>query len=158
MRWRGLETFAMQHSSISAHGAAAKPARLAPCLGKSLGIFAAALEARPVTSRERSRLVKKEQLGVVTAPDVALAALEVENAADPLPRRPAPRRQCLCVGVKAPAAVAEQRPARRHGIEFTERIDTVLQRHSFGSSQEEVELQRSGMWSCHGPAAALCYR
>ena len=85
---------------------------LAPFFRKGLRVFAAALEARPVSGGQRGWLVKKEQLGVETAPDVAPAALEVENAADPLSRRPPTRRQCLRVCVKAPAAVAHKQPAR----------------------------------------------
>jgi hypothetical protein len=78
-------------------GQPVKSARLAPFFRKGLRILAAALEARPVPSGQRSWLVKKEQLGVEAALDVAPAALEVENAADPLPRRPPTRRQCLRV-------------------------------------------------------------
>src|SRR3984893_5330165 len=99
--------------------------RHSPMLGKFLGILAAALEAWPMPARERGRLVEKEQLGVEAAPDVALAALEVEHAADPLPRRPAPRRERLGVGVESPAAVAEQRAARRHGNELPEWGDAI---------------------------------
>jgi hypothetical protein len=56
-------------------------------------------------------LIKKKQLGVETAPDIAPAALEVEHAADPLRRRPTTRRQRLRVCVKTPAAVAHEQPA-----------------------------------------------
>src|ERR1700726_2224786 len=69
------------------------PVRLAPCLSKGLRILTAALETRPMTGRKRSRLVKEKQLGVETAPDVALAIFKVEHATDPLPRRPTSRRQ-----------------------------------------------------------------
>ena len=65
-----------------------------------LGILAAAFEARPMTGGQRRRLVEEEQLGVIAAPDVALAIFEVEHAADPLPRGPAPARQRLLVGVE----------------------------------------------------------
>jgi hypothetical protein len=92
-------------------GQPAKSARLAPFFRKGLRVFAAALEARPVPSGQRGWLVKK-QLCVEAAPDVAPAALEVENAADPLPRRPPMRRQCVRVCVKAAAAVAHEQPAR----------------------------------------------
>src|SRR3984957_19151052 len=82
-----------------------------------------------MAGRERGRLVEKKQLGVEAAPDVAPAALEIEHAADPLPRRPAPRRQRPGVGVETPAAVAEQSAARRHGNELAEWGDAILQRH-----------------------------
>src|SRR6202043_1257933 len=103
--------------------------RRAPMLGKFLGILAAALEAGPMPGRERGRLVEKKQLGVEAAPDVAPAALEIEHAADPLPRRPAPRRQRLGVGVKTAAAIAAERAARRHGKQLAEWSDAILQRH-----------------------------
>jgi hypothetical protein len=82
-----------------------------------------------VAGRERGRLVEEEELGVEAAPDVALAALEVEHAADPAPRRPAPGVERARIGVEAAAAVAEQRAARRHGEERAEGVDAILQRH-----------------------------
>src|SRR4029077_3969953 len=88
-------------------GQPVKSARLAPFFRKGLRVFAAALEARPVPTGQRGWLVKKEQLCVETAPDVSPAALEVEIAADPLPRRPSTRRQCRVCG-KAAAAVAHE--------------------------------------------------
>jgi hypothetical protein len=36
----------------------------------------------------------------------------------------------LVIGVKAPAAIAEQRPARTIGKQFTERRNAILQRHA----------------------------
>lgn len=83
-----------------------------PKFSESLRVFAAAFEARPVPGRERSGFVEKKQLGIKTAPDVAVAAFEVDYAANPLPRRPAPRGQGLGIGVKAAAAVTEEKPAR----------------------------------------------
>src|SRR5208282_3052375 len=125
-----LQAFAVQHLVNLAGGRPrAALARLSPCLGKGLRIAAAALEAGPMPRRKRSRLVKKKQLGVEAAPDIALAALEVEHAADPLPRCPAPRRQRLRIGVKSPAAVAHEQPARRRGKQLSERSDSILQRH-----------------------------
>jgi hypothetical protein len=59
---------------------------------------------------KRGWLVKKEQLGVGTAPDDPPAAPEVEHAADPLPRCPAAPRQRLCVCMKTSAAVAHEQP------------------------------------------------
>ena len=107
------EAFVMQNIiHLRRIGPPVKSARLAPFFRKGLRVFAAALEARPVPGRQRRRLVEKKQLGIKAAPDVAPAALEVENAADPLPRRPPTRRQCLRVRVKAAAAVAHEQPAR----------------------------------------------
>src|SRR6185295_14266797 len=96
---------------------------------EGLRVGAPAFEARTVASRERGDLVEEEQLGVVAAPDVALASLEVQDAADPLPRRPAPVSQGAVVAMKLAAAIAEQQPARGIGDERTERIDAILQRH-----------------------------
>jgi hypothetical protein len=100
-----------------------------PGPGESLRILAAAFEAGPVSGGERGRLIEEKQLGVIAAPDVALAVLEVEHAADPLPRRPAPLGQPLIVGVDASAAVAYEQAARRRGDQLAERIDAVLQGH-----------------------------
>jgi hypothetical protein len=81
---------------------------LRPIFRQELRVLTPALEAWPVPGGKRGWLVKKEQLGVETAPDLASAALKVEHAADPLPRRPTMRRQRLRVCVKAPAAVAHE--------------------------------------------------
>jgi len=59
---------------------------------KSLGILAPALEARPMTCRERSDLVEEKQFGVGVAPHLAMPVIEIEPAADPLLRRPPPFR------------------------------------------------------------------
>ena len=108
------EALAMQHKihlvRVRSHR---QPFGLAPRLGEGFRVLAAALETGPVSGSERCWLIKEKQFGVVTTPDVALAALEIEHAADPLPRCPPPRRQRLGVGMKTPAAIAEQRPARR---------------------------------------------
>ena len=122
------EAFGVQYISISpAHGA--KPARLSPFLGKSLRISTAALEAGPMPGRKRGWLVKKKQLGVKTAPDLAPATLEVEHATNPLPRRPTSRRQRPCVGMKTPAAVAHEQPARGPGRYVSKGAYSILQRH-----------------------------
>src|SRR5437660_451822 len=87
----------------------------------------ARMPAGPVSSGERGRLVEEKQLGVITAPDVALAVLEVEHAADPLPRRPAPPGQLLIVGVEASATIAHEQAARGRRKQLAKRIDAVLQ-------------------------------
>ena len=44
-----------------------------------------------MAGRERRHLVEKEQRGVTVAPDVVMALLELQHAANPLPRGPAAR-------------------------------------------------------------------
>ena len=75
--------------------------------------------------RQRGRLIEKEQLGVEPAPDVAMAALEVEHAANPLPRCPAPRRQRLRIGMETPAAIAQEQSACRHSSKVAERVYAI---------------------------------
>jgi hypothetical protein len=58
----------------------------APFFGKGLRLFAPALETGPVPGGERGWFVKKEQLGVGTAPNLASGAFKVEQAADLLSR------------------------------------------------------------------------
>ncbi len=89
--------------------------------GETLGILAPAFEAGPVAGGQRRHLVEEEQFGVAVAPDLAMAVVEIEPAADPLLRRPAPRRELALVVVNAPAAIAQQRAARGRGDEFAER-------------------------------------
>jgi hypothetical protein len=58
---------------------------------KLFGIFSAALEARPMTCRERRNLVEKKQFRIAIAPDVAMPVLELEPTADPGPVDPTAR-------------------------------------------------------------------
>src|SRR5262245_46282344 len=58
---------------------------------KLFGIFSAALEARPMTCRERRNLVEKKQFRIAIAPDVAIPVLELEPATDPRPGDPTAR-------------------------------------------------------------------
>ena len=97
--------------------------------GERLGIFPPALEAGPVAGRERSWLVEEKQFGVAGAPDLAPASLEREPAANPLARRPAPRRQRAIVAVEAPATIAEEKATCRIGRQFAEWIDAIGKRH-----------------------------
>ena len=119
-------------SSISSArgGRACSPFASCHCAANVHRILAAAFEAGPMASRERRRFIKKEQLGIEAAPDVAMPSLEVENAADPLPRRPAAVRQCLYIGVKTTAAVAHEQPTCRYSGQVAERRDAILQRRS----------------------------
>ena len=95
---------------------------------KRLRRLAPTLEAGAVAGRERGRLVEKEELGVAGAPDLAPPALEGAEADDPAPRRPAAAPERPVGPMQAPAAVAQERAARRDRMEFAERIDAVLQR------------------------------
>ena len=92
----------------------AKSARLPPFFGKGLRVFAAALEAGPVCGGKRGWLVKKEQLGVGTAPDLASSALKLSTQ-QIYCRGPTTRCQRLCVCVKTPAAVAHEQATGREG-------------------------------------------
>jgi hypothetical protein len=122
-----IQALAVQHL---VHFAGARPRvqalRFTPSLGKGQRVRAAAFEAGPVPGRERGRFVEKEQFGIEAVPHVAAATPEIEHAANPLPRHPAPRCQRLCGGMQAPAAIAHEQAARRRGKELSERIDAVL--------------------------------
>jgi hypothetical protein len=78
--------------------------------GEFIGVLAAAFEAWPVAGREGRHLIEKEQLGVAVAPDLALAVIEFEFAADPLQRRPAAASQLAITVMNAPAPIAQHRP------------------------------------------------
>src|SRR5262245_37759011 len=96
---------------------------------KSLRIGAAALEAGTMAGGERGRLIQEEQFGVARAPNVAVPAFEVEHAADPAARDPAPRAQRAVSAMKPPAAIAEHEAARRVGEQIAEWIDAIGKRH-----------------------------
>src|SRR5580704_18014642 len=125
-----VEALGLQHR---VHGGRARRGREAvaarPGGRECQCVGAAAFEARTMAGGERGRLVKEEQLGVTFAPYRAVPVLEGENATYPRTRGPAVPRQGALVVVNAPAAVAEEQPARGHGIELAERVDAVLQRH-----------------------------
>ncbi|HEX5213413.1 MAG TPA: hypothetical protein VFW22_16935 [Pseudolabrys sp.] len=97
--------------------------------GKSLGVVAAAFEARAMTGGQRRHLVEKEHFRITVAEHSAVPVLEIEHTADPLPRRPTPRRQFSMRVVNAPTAVAHHEPARAIGEQIAKRIDAALQRH-----------------------------
>jgi len=63
----------------------------------------------------------------VATPHIALAILEFEDAAYPLPRRPTPAGQGPVGGMNLAAAIAHQGAARRRRNEFAEGGDAVLQ-------------------------------
>src|SRR6478609_8058877 len=125
-----IEPLGVQHQvHLIGAGSSQKLKRPLPRRSKRFRILAPAFEAGPVASGERGHLVHKKQLGVIAAPDVALAALEIQHAADPLPRRPAPAGQLLVVGVEASAAIAQEQAARGRSEQLAKRIDAVLQGH-----------------------------
>ncbi len=66
-----LQTLGVQHIiHLAGFGRRGKPARLVPLRSEGLRLLAAALEAGPMSGRQRRRLVEEEQLGVVAAPRV----------------------------------------------------------------------------------------
>ena len=97
--------------------------------GELLGVPPPAFEAGPVTGGERGYLIEEEQFSVEVAPNIAMASMKIEDAANPLPRRPAAAGQLFLVGVKPRAAVAHKRPARGRGEQAAKRIDAILQGH-----------------------------
>ena len=116
--------------------------------GETLGILAPAFEARPVAGGERRHLVEEEQFGVTVAPDVAMAVFEIEPAANPLPRRPAPRRELALVGVNSPAAIAHQRAARGRGDEFAEGVTRFCSGMAFDAVMPALRYPQAGT-ACH---------
>jgi hypothetical protein len=119
-----LKALRMEHA-VHIRGARprAQALRLLPDRGETLGIRAAALEARAVTGRQRSHFVKKEQLGVGTPPHVALPLVERKGAANPLPRRPVAARQRSIIAVETATPIAHEQPAGVVCEKFAERID-----------------------------------
>src|SRR5579859_5142387 len=107
-----------------------------PGVDEAVVVAPAALGAWAVAGGERRRLVEEEQLGVaVGLHQLASAALELQQASDPAPPHPALQRQQLLVHrVKAAAAVAEQRAARRRLDDLAPRRYAILQRHATYSS------------------------
>ena len=79
-----IEALGVQHPvDLGGAWSGVVPAAASKGGSEGLGIRAAALEAGAMTSGQRGRLIEKEQLGIALAPDVAVAALEFEPAADP---------------------------------------------------------------------------
>ena len=122
-----VEAFGVQNV-VHRRRAGARP--VAGKFQREVGCFLApALEAGPVPGRERGHLVEEEQFGVVAPPDIALAALETQHAADPLPAGMAALAERAIVAMEFAAAIAEQRSARLAREQFTEGVDAVGQRH-----------------------------
>jgi hypothetical protein len=121
-------------------GSRAQSACIPPFLGKCHRICAPALEARSVTGGERRRLIEKKQFGVRASPDLTLAAFEFEQAANPLPRRPAAAGQRSRIGVETATAVAREQAARRYRGKLAERRYTILQRASAVGSRRPHRL------------------
>src|SRR5262249_49701506 len=105
---------------------------------------AAAFEARTVTGGECRHLVEEEQVRIgVRAPYIVPASLERWHAADPVPRGIAAGPEGAIITIKAPAAIAEHRAARRRRDQLAERRHTILQRHGCASAQR---LRSSLAW------------
>jgi enoyl-CoA hydratase/carnithine racemase len=83
-----------------------------------------------VAGRERGGLVQEEQLGVAMGlHHLAVAALELEHAGDPLPGGPAARTQRLVGKVEGAAPVAHHEAAVRCGYDLAFGRDAVLEGH-----------------------------
>lgn len=137
------------------HSSGVRPRAQAICVtpfpGKCQRILAAALKTRSVSRRERRRLIKKKQLGIGAPPDVAMPPLEIEHAADPLPRRPAAAGERPCIHMEPAAAVAHEQPTRRHSDEIAKRRDSILQRHRL---YDQIAQRRGG----YHRGVAIVYR
>src|SRR5262245_8769342 len=75
---------------------------------KPLGILAAALETWTVPCGKCRNLIEEEQLGIAVGPDLAVTIVEVELAANPLFRGPAPASKPTLVVMQSTAAVAHE--------------------------------------------------
>lgn len=107
------------------------------------GPLAPAEEAGPMPGRERGHLVQEKQFGpagfaprLVVALPVAAHRLaphiaEFADADDPGVQRPAFFQQRLRFGVMNDAAIAHEQAALRHGVDDAERVDPILEWHSF---------------------------
>ena len=127
-----IHTLGMQHL-IHRRGAGALVAavRPGPQFGEPVGVGAPAFEAGPVTGGERRGLVQEEQLGVaIGLHDLAMPALELEHAGDPLSGGPAAGPDGLVGCVEGPAAIAHQQASMRRGDDLALGGDAVLERHA----------------------------
>src|SRR5664279_1727190 len=106
-----IEAFGLQHGI---HG---RRARAVGFAGKQrrevFRILAAAFETWPMPGGQRRHFVEEKQFGVAVTPYLAMALVEFEPAADPLPRHPAALSKSLVGTMQTPAAVAHEQPARR---------------------------------------------
>src|SRR5882757_697460 len=102
-----IEPFAVKHRIDLARENFFGPIALFPRRAKAVGVVAAAEEAWPVASRERGRLVEKEQLGPAPpAHHLAPPAPKFADAGDPGRARPALLQQGLGRGIVDDAAIA----------------------------------------------------
>ena len=85
-----------------------------PGSGEGQRMRTPAFEAGPMTGRQRGHLIEEEQFGIAIAPDTALAAFEIELAADPLLRRIAAIAEGAVIAVDVSAAIAHEQTA--HGV------------------------------------------
>ena len=105
--------------------------RRGPQCRELLGIAAPALEAGAMARGQRRCFVEEEQLGVPVGlhHGGAVTPLELEDAGDPLPGRPAAGAEGSVGEVEGAAAVAHHQAAVRRGDDLALRRDTVLERH-----------------------------
>ena len=78
-----------------------------PVIGEGLRVFAAALETWPVPSRKRRHFIEEKQFSVTPAPDLALAVVEFQPAANPGARHMAACAKSAVVAMKFAAAITE---------------------------------------------------
>lgn len=113
--------------------------RVPPCLAVSRVAGMTTLAARPMTGRQRHRLIKEEE--------------PCEPSGEPLLVPPAPKAQRAddpqIAGMKAddplsvvqPPAVARERSAQRKRLDVSQRCHTILSRH--GAIMHPIALQQS---------------
>ena len=120
-----------RHVHLGRPGRCGPAARLGPQRRKALGIAAAALEAGAMAGGQRRRLVEEEQLGVAVGLHhrLAVPALELEHAGDPLPGGPAAGPERPVGQMEGAAAVAHHEAAVRRGDDLALGRDAVLERH-----------------------------
>jgi hypothetical protein len=102
-----------------------------PRRAKTIGVVAAAIEARAMPRSERRRLVQKKQFGPASrAHHVAAAAAEFADAGDPRLAAPAPVQQRFRGGIVDDAAIAGEQAALRGCDDLAGWRDAVLQGRS----------------------------
>ncbi len=117
------------HRSIHVFGAGAGPVGLGPSENVGSVCGPAAIAARPVTSGEGGRLIKKEEFGpVAPCHHLPLAPLPVERTADPGMMGPPRGTKGLVIAVDD-APVACERAPGGSGNDLTGGQDAVLQGH-----------------------------
>src|SRR5437660_1202004 len=104
--------------------------RAPPKFRERFCVVSPAFKAGAMTGGQGSGLIEEEKFGVAGIPNFATSIFELQNAANPLPRGPAPISECQRIAMKAPAAIAEEQSACGRRNQIAKGIDTVLQRHA----------------------------